>query len=154
MSGGKFHHDCCCSVTQSCLILCNLMDCSMPGFPVLHHLLELAQTHVLWVGMPSNHLILCSPHLLLPSMFPSIKVFSNELARCIRWPKYWNFSFSNRSSNEYSRLIYFRIDRFDLCSPRDSQVFSNITFQKHQFLGTLPSLLSSSHIHTWPLEKS
>ena len=64
--------------------------------------------------MPFNNLVLCHPLLLLPSIFPSIKVFSNELALCIRWPKYWNFSFSNRSSNEYSRLIYFRIDCFDL----------------------------------------
>ena len=64
--------------------------------------------------MPSSHLILCLPLLLLPSIFPSIKVFSNELALCIRWPKYWNFSFSISPSNEYSGLISFRIDWFDL----------------------------------------
>ena len=64
--------------------------------------------------MPSNHLILCHPLLLLPSIFPSIRVFSNELALCIRWPKYWSFSFSISPSNEYSGLISFRIEWFDL----------------------------------------
>ena len=64
--------------------------------------------------MPFNHLILCRPLLLLPSIFPSIRVFSNELALCIRWPKYWSFSFSISHSNDYPRLISFRIDRFDL----------------------------------------
>ena len=68
-------------------------DCSTPGFPVLHHPPELAQTPVESV-MPFNHLILCHPLLLLPSIFPSIRVFFNELAQCIRWPKYWSFSFS------------------------------------------------------------
>src|SRR5574341_2570009 len=64
--------------------------------------------------MPSNHLILCCPLLLLPSIFPSIRVFSNESVLCIRWPKYWNFSFSISPSNEYSELISFRMDWFDL----------------------------------------
>ena len=89
-------------------------DCSMPGFLVLHHLLELAQTHVIDLVMPSNHLILCRPLFLLISVFLSIRVFSNESALCIRWPKYWNFSFSISPSNEQSRLISFRIDWFDL----------------------------------------
>ena len=72
--------------------------------------------------MPSNHLILCHPFLLLPSIFPSIRVFSCELVLCIRWPKYWSFSFSISPSNEYSGLISFRIDWLDLpCCPRDSQ---------------------------------
>ena len=75
-------------------------DCSMPGFLVLHHLLELAQTHVIDLVMPSNHLILCRPLFLLISVFLSIRVFSNESALCIRWPKYWNFSFSISPSNE------------------------------------------------------
>ena len=70
--------------------------------------------------MPSNHLILCHPLLLLPSIFPSIRVFSNELALCIRWPKYWSFTFSLSPSNEYSRLISFRIDWFDLLEVQDS----------------------------------
>ena len=102
------HYHCgCCSVTQPCPTLCNPMDCSMPGFPVLHHLPELAQTHVHWVVMPSNHLILCRPLLLLPSTFPSIRVFSNELVLQIRWPKYWSFSFSISPSNEYLGFISF-----------------------------------------------
>ena len=90
------------------------MDCNMPGFPVFHHLPELAQTHVHWVGEPSNHLVLCHSLLLLPSIFPSIMAFSKELALCIRWLKYWSFSFSICSSNEYSGLISFRINGLDL----------------------------------------
>ena len=102
------------SVAQSCPTLCDPMDCSMPGFPVHHHLLELVQTHVHRVKMPSNHLILCCPLLLLPWIFPSIRGFSNESVLRIRWPKYWSFSFSISSSKEYSRLISFRIDWLDL----------------------------------------
>ena len=102
------------SVAQLCLTLCNPMDGSTPGFPVHHQLLELAQTHVYWLVMPSNHLILCHPLLLLPSIFPSIRVFSNESVLPIRWPKYWNFSFSINSSSEYSGLISFRVDWLDL----------------------------------------
>jgi len=104
----------CCSVAQSCPTLCNPMDCSTPGFPVLHHLLELAQTHVHQVSdtiQPSRPL---SSPLLLPLIFPSIRVFSSELALCIRWPKYWNFSFSINPSNDYLGLISFRIDWLDL----------------------------------------
>ena len=102
------------SVTQSCLILCDCMDCSMPGFPVHHQLLELAQTHVHQFGLSwVNQLILCRPPLLLPSIFPSIRVFPNESVLHIRWPKYWSFSFSTSPSNEYSGLISFRIDWFD-----------------------------------------
>ena len=90
------------------------MDCSTPGFPVLCHLPDLAQTQSIESVMPSNHLILCRPLLLLPSIFPSIMVFSNESALHIRWSKYWSFSFSISPSNEYSGLISFRIDGFDL----------------------------------------
>ena len=104
----------CCSVAQLCPTLCNPMDYSMPGFPVLHHLTELAQTPVIELVMPSNHLILCRPLLLLPLVFSSIRVFSNELVLRIRWPKYWNFSFSISLSNEYSGLISFRIGWLDL----------------------------------------
>ena len=89
------------------------MDCSMPGFPVYHQLSGLAQTHVHWSVMPSNHLILCCALLLL-SIFPRIRVFSNELVLRIRWPKYWSYSFNISHSNEYSGLISFRIDWFDL----------------------------------------
>ena len=100
-------------VSQSCPTLCDPMDCSTPGFPVHQQLPELAQTHVHSV-MPSNHLILCLPLLLPPSIFPSIRVFSKETVLCIRWPKYWSFSYSFSHSNEYSGLISFRIDWFDL----------------------------------------
>ena len=89
------------------------MDCSMPDLPVYHQFLELAQTHVHQVVMPSNHLILCHP-LLLSSVFPRIRVFSNESVLRIRWPEYWSFSFSISPSNEYSGLISFRMDWLDL----------------------------------------
>ena len=89
------------------------MDCSTPGFPVHHQSPELAQTHVHWVGMPSNHLILCRPLLPSPSIFPSLRVFSNESDLHIRWPKYWSCSLSISPSKEYSVLISFRIDWLD-----------------------------------------
>ena len=102
------------SVTQSCPTLCNPMDCSMPGFPVHHHLPEFTQTHVHWVhdSIQPSH-----PHcplLLLPSIFPNIRVFSNESAIHIRWSKYWSFSFSISHSNEHPGLISFRMDWLDL----------------------------------------
>ena len=97
--------------------------CSTPGFPVPHHLPEFAQIHVHWIGDASNHLILCRP-LLLSSIFPSISVFSSELAVHIRWPKFWSFCFSIGPSKEYSGLISFKMDWFDL-----------------DFQGTLKSLL-------------
>ena len=104
--------------------------------------------------VPSNHLILSHPMLLLPSIFPSIRVFSNESALCIRWPKYWSFSFNIGPSNEpqdWSPLGWTR--RMSLQSEGLSRVFSNTTVQKNQFLCTQLSLQSNSHIHTWPLEK-
>ena len=145
----------CCSVAKSCLTRGDPIDCSTPGFPVLHYLPELAQTHVRWVSvMLSNHLILSHPLLLLPSVFPSIRVFSNESALCIRWPKYWSFSFSKVPSNEYSGLSSFRIDWLtSLLSKGLSRVFSNTTIQNHQLFGPQPSLWSNSHICTWLLEK-
>ena len=106
---------CCCLVTQSCPILCNPMNCSTPGFPVPHYLPEFAQANTPTESvMPSNHFILCHNLLLLPSIFSSIKVFSIKSALRIRWPKYWSFSFSISLSNEYSGLLSFRIDWFDL----------------------------------------
>ena len=90
------------------------MDCSTPGLPVLHHLLELAQIMSIESVMSSNHLILWCPLLLLPLIFPSITVFSNESGLHIRWPEYWNSSLSISPYNEYSGLISFRIDWFDL----------------------------------------
>ena len=101
--------------------------------------------------VPSNHLILCYPLLFLPSIFPTIRVFSNELALHIRWPKYWSFSFSIGPFNEYSELISFRIDwLISLQSKGLSRVFSSTTVRKHQFFGTQPSLWSN--IHTRLLE--
>ena len=91
--------------------------------------------------IPSSHLILCHPLLLLPSIFPSIRVFSNELALRIRWPKYWSFSFSICPSNEHPGLISFRMNWLDsLQSKGLSRVFSNTTVQKHQFFGAQLSL--------------
>ena len=111
--------------------------------------------------MPSNHLILCYPLLLPPSIFPSIRVFSNESALRIMWPKYWSFSFNIRSSNQHQ--IFQWTLRTDFlqdglvgypCKPRGpSRVFSYTTIQKHQFFGAQLSLFSNSHIHTWLLEK-
>ena len=95
----------------SCVRLCDPMDCSMPGLPVHHQLPELAQTHV---HLPSNHLILCRPLLLLPSIFPSIRVFSNESVLCIRGPKYCSCSYNISPSNEHSGLISFRMEWFNL----------------------------------------
>ena len=103
--------------SYQCLILHDPMDCSMPGFPVLHTSWSLPKFMSTESVMPSNHLILCHPLLLLVlSIFPSIfpRVFSNESVLCIRWPKYWSFSFSISPSNEYSGLISFRMDWFDL----------------------------------------
>ena len=104
--------------------------------------------------MPSNHLILCHPLLLLPSIFPSIGFFSNESVLCIRWPKYWSFSFSISPSNDYSGLISFRIDWLALLVVQGTlRVFSNTTFQKHKLFGAQLSVYSNSHIYIWPLEK-
>ena len=102
----------CCSLTKSCPTLCDPVDCSTPGFPVLHYLREFAQTHIHWV-MPSNHRILWHPLLLL-SVFPSIRVFLNESSLPTRWSKYWSFSFSINPTNEYLGLLSFRNDWFDL----------------------------------------
>ena len=97
--------------------------------------------------MPSNHLILSCPLILPPSLFPSIRVFSNESVLCIRWPEYCSFSFS--SSSEYLGLISFRIDwLISLQSKGLSRVFSNTTVEKHQFFGAQLSLQSNFHIHT------
>ena len=105
---------CCCSVVKSRPTLCNSMDCSMPGFPVLHPSQSLFKLMPIDSVMPSDCLILCHPLLLLPSIFPNINFFSNESAPHIRWPKYWSFSFSISPSSEYSVLISLRVDWFDL----------------------------------------
>ena len=138
----------------SCVQFCDPMNRNTPGLPVHHQLLEFTQTHVHWVGMPSSHLILCRPLLLLPPIPPSIRIFSNELTLRMRWPKYWSFSLSISPSNEHPGLISFRMDLLNLLQSKGlSRVFFSTTVQKHQFFGTqLPSQFKC-HIHTWPLEK-
>ena len=139
----------CCSVTQACPSLFDPMDCRMPGFTVLHHSQSLLKLMSIELVMPSSHLILCRPLLLLPSMFPSIRVFSHELALHIRWPKYWSCSFSISPFNEYSGLISFRMDSFvSMLSKQLSRVFSNTTVWKHQFFSAQLFLWSKSSIHT------
>ena len=103
----------CCLVAKSIPTLCNPKDCSMPGFPVLHYLLEFAQTHVHWVGDTIQSSPLLS-HLLLPSVIRSIRVFSSESALHISWPKDWSFSFSSSPSNEYLGLLSFKTDWFEI----------------------------------------
>ena len=125
---------------HSAVSLCDTTDCSTPGFLVLHYLLEFAQTHVHQVHDAISHLILCRPLLLLPPIPPSIRVFSNELAVCIRWPKYCGFSFSISPSNEYPGLISFRMDWISFQSKELTRVFSNTTAEKHQFFGAQLSL--------------
>ena len=105
---------CCCSVAQSCPMTVTSWTAASQAslfFTISQSLLKLMSIESV---IPSNHLVLCCPLLLLPSVFPSIRVFSNYLGLCIRWPKYWTFSFNARPSNEYSGLISFRIDWFDL----------------------------------------
>ena len=122
------------SVAQSCLTLCDPMDCSMPGLPGHHQLPEFTQTHVHWVGDAIQHLILCCPLLLPPSVFPSIRVFSSESVLHIRWPKYWSFSLSISPSNEHLGLVSFRMDWLDLLAVQ----------------GTLKSLLQHHSKLSWP----
>ena len=111
---------CCCSVAQSCPTLCDPTACSTPGFPVLCHLPELLRLMSTELMMPSNHLILCHPLLLLHSIFPSIRVFTNESSLYIGWPKYWSLTFSISPSSEYSGLIFFRTDWFDFLAVQES----------------------------------
>ena len=131
----------CCSVAQVVSTLCDPMDCSTPGSPVLPISWSLLKLMSIESVTPSNHLILC-PLLRLPSIFPSIRVFSNESLLCIRWPNYWSFfSFSISPSNEYSGLISSRMDwLIYLQSKGVSRVFSNTTGQKHQFFSAQLSL--------------
>ena len=129
------------SLSQSCLTHCNHMDCSTPGSPACHQLLELNQTYSIESVMPSNHFILCHPLLLLPAIFPSIRVFPNESVLPMRWPEYWSFSFSISPSGEYSGLISFRMGWLDLLAV---QATLNSLLQHHtskcQFFGAQFSL--------------
>ena len=159
------------SVAQSCPTLCDPMNHSTPGLLSITNSQSLPKLISIESVMPSNHLILCHSLLLLPAIFPSIRVFSNESALCIRQPKYWSFSFNISPSNEHPVLISFRMTGWiSLQSKGISRVFSNTTVQKHQFFCALISsfffsiyfqqleanyftilqwfLQSNSHIHT------
>ena len=105
---------CCCSVAQACLTLCDPMDCHMPGLPVITTSQSLLRLMSIELVMPSNHLILCRPLLLLPPISPSIRDLTIESALHIRWPKYWSFNYSISPSNEYSGLISLKMDWLDL----------------------------------------
>ena len=132
------------------------MDCSAPGSVLLSFIISQSLLKLMSIKsvMPSNHLILCHPFLLPPSIFPSIKVFSNESALSIKWPEYWSFGFNISPSNEYSRLFQLGLTGLiSLQSKGLSRVFINTTVQKHWFLGPQSFLWSSSHIHTWLLKK-
>ena len=129
------------SVAQSCPTFFDPMDCSIPGLPVHHQPPEITQTHVIESVMPSIHLILCHPLLLPPSIFPNIRVFSNESVLHIRWPKYWSFIFSISPSNEYSGLISFRMGWLDLLTVQG--ILESLLLhqsQKRQFFGAQLSL--------------
>ena len=130
------------SVQFSCVRLCDPMDWSMPGLPVHDQLPEFTQTHVHTESvMSSKQLILCHLLFLPPSIFPSIRIFSNESALRIRWPKYWSFSFNITPSNENSGLISFRMDWLDLLAVQGTlKSCSNTTVQKHQLFGAQLSL--------------
>ena len=133
------------SVAHSCPTLCNPMDCRTPGLLVHHQLPEFTQTHIHQVSDPSNHLILC-PLLLLPSIFPSFKGFSNETVLCFKWWKYWSFSFNISPSNEYSGWFPLGwTGLISLLSKGLSRVLFNTTVQKHQFFSAQLSWWSNSH---------
>ena len=141
------------SVAQSCLMFCNSMECSMPGFSVHHQLLELAQTHVHRVGDAIQ------PFHPQSSPYPPAFNLSQQQG-LFKWlrslhqvAKVLEFQLSISPSNEYSGLISFRTDWISLQSKGLSRVFSNTTVQTHQFFSTQPSSQSNSHIHTWPQEK-
>ena len=129
------------SAAQSCLTLCNPMDCSTPGFPVITNSRSLLKLMSITLVMPSNHLILYRPLLFPPSIFPGIRVFSNELVFCIRWPKYWSFSFSISPSSEYSGLISCKTDLLDLLAVQGTlkRLLQHCS-SKHQFFSGQLSL--------------
>ena len=153
------------SITQSYPTLCNSMDCSEPGLPVHHQLPEFTQTHVHWVGdaiQPSHPL---HPLLLLPSIFPSTRVFSYESVLRIKWPKYWSFSFNISPSNEHSGLISYRMDWVDLLAVQGTlksllqhhsskaSILWHLVFFIVQLSHPWGHKESGIHIHTWLLEK-
>ena len=140
----------CCSVTKSCLTVCKRTTWTAAHQVHLSFTISLCLLKLISIEpvMLSIHLILCHPLLLLPSIFPNIRVFSNKPALCIRWPKYWSFSIS--PSNEYAGLTGLISLQYRGLS-RLLRIFSKTTV--HQFFSTQPSLWSNSHIHIWLLEK-
>ena len=137
------------SVAQLCPTLCDPMNCSTPGLPVHHQLPEFTQTHVIESVMPSSHLILCPPLLLLPLIPPSIRVFSSESTLCMRWPKYWSFSFSIISSREIPGLFSFRMDWLDLLAVQGTlKSLLQHHSSKASILWCSASSQSNSYIHT------
>ena len=141
------------SVAQSCPTLCNPMNHSTQASLSITNSRSPPKPMSIESVMRSNNLVFCHPLLLLPSIFPSIRVFSNESVLCIKWPKYWSFSFSISPSNEHPGLISFRMDRLDLLAVQGTLRSLNTTVQKHQFFCAQLSLQSNSHIHTLLLEK-
>ena len=143
------------SVTQLCLTLCNPMIAARQASLSITNSQSSLKLMSIESVMPSSHLILCRPLLLLPPTPPSIRVFSKESTLCTRWPKYWSFSFSiipSKNTQDWSPLEW--TGWISLKSKGLSRVFSNTTVQKHQFFGAQPSSQSNSHIHTWLLEKT
>ena len=130
-------------------ILCDPMNRSMPGLPVHHQLLESTQTHVHRVSDANKHLILCSSLLALPPTPPSIRVFSNESALLIRWPKYWNFSFNINPSNEHPGLISFRIDWFDFLAVQGTlkSLLQHHSSKASILLGSAFFIVQISHLY-------
>ena len=128
------------SDAQSCLTLCDPMNHNTPDLLSTTNSRSLCKSMSIESVMTFNHLIFCHLLFLLPSIFPSIRVFSNESALCMRWPKYWSFSFNISPSSEHPGLISFRMDWMDVQSKGFSRVFSNTTLQKHQFFGNQLSL--------------
>ena len=137
------------SVTQSCPTLCDPMDCSTPAFTVHQNSRSLLRLKSIELVMPSNHLILCLPLLLPPSVFASVRVFSSESVLHIRCPKYWSFSFSISPFNEHSGLNSLQMEWLDILAVQGTpKSVLNTTIQKHQFFGVQLSVQSNSHIHT------
>ena len=144
------------SVTQSCLTLCDPWTAAGQASLSITNSQSLLKLMSIESVMPSNQLIFSHPLLLLPSIFASIRIFSNESVLCIRWPKYWSFSFSITPSNEYSGLISFRMDWLDLLAVQGTL---KSLLQHHSSKASILRcsaffiIKSNSHIHTWPLEK-
>ena len=137
------------SVTQSCPKLATPWTTARQASLSITNSQNLLKLKSIESVMPPNQLIFCHPLLLSPSVFPSIRVFSNESVLRIRWPKYWSFSFNISPSSEYSGLISFRMDWLDLLAVQGTlKNLLNTTFQKHQFFNAQLSLQSNSYIHT------